>query len=149
MYSDARLLRRSFVHHGQKVHLRVGATPGMYTRWTAFLASHPAGWSSLTTCPAPVLYQRGSWKYRFEAYSKKVRASIAKRHEVLLSGDGDPGYHFTSVGLAETALCLAGKTASCLRTRVNVTGGVGTVSMALNMSIVSKRLQAIDMLTVG
>ena len=28
---------------------------------------------------------------------------------VTLSGQGDPGYHFTAVGLAEMGLCLAGK----------------------------------------
>merc|ERR1712110_1078349 len=48
---DARLLRRTFTHLGQKVHLRVGATAGMYPKWTAFLASHPGSWSNLTKCP--------------------------------------------------------------------------------------------------
>eukprot|EP00929_Paragymnodinium_shiwhaense_P034311 TRINITY_DN18693_c0_g2_i2.p1 TRINITY_DN18693_c0_g2~~TRINITY_DN18693_c0_g2_i2.p1 ORF type:complete len:333 (-),score=59.59 TRINITY_DN18693_c0_g2_i2:304-1302(-) len=60
---DARLLRRSFVHLGQKVELRVGATPGLYAKWTAFLASHPGAWSKLAKCPNQQVYEDGAWSY--------------------------------------------------------------------------------------
>lgn len=137
---DARLLRRAFVHHGQRVRLRVGAAPGMYARWAAFLAIHPSGWGSLTSCPAPVLFEKGAWKYRFRARGGD------RKSEVVLSGRGDPGYYFTSIGLAETALCLAGKTVDCIRS--DSQGGVGTVSMALRPDAIADRLRHLGALEV-
>merc|ERR1712113_678611 len=70
---DARLLRRSFTQLGQKVQLRVGATSGLYPKWTAFIAKHP-----------------GSWASRFKASAEGPSKTV------LLSGSGDPGYRFTS-----------------------------------------------------
>ena len=89
-----------------------------------------------------MLFTGGSWRYRFKA-SSSAAGRAAATSQVVLSGHGDPGYYFTSVGLAETALCLAGKTAGCLRTGVNATGGVGTVSMAIEPAVLGRRLQAI------
>ena len=56
-----------------------------------------------------MVLQDGSWSYRFRA------AAAGRESQVLLSGQGDPGYHFTALGLAETGLCLAGKTPGCLK----------------------------------
>lgn len=105
----------------------------MYEKWTAFLASHPTSWKTLAKCPAPVLLQDGKWAYRFIASSSNASSSSSRSSgssgvggggnsgggtsagngagtsaELLLSGAGDPGYHFTSIGLAETALCTLG-----------------------------------------
>merc|ERR1712151_1039782 len=64
---DARLLRRSFTHLGQKVQLRVGAATGLYPKWTAFLAAHPGAWSDPAKCPNQQVYNDGEWAYRFKA----------------------------------------------------------------------------------
>lgn len=138
---DARLLRRSFVHLKQAVTLRVGATSGMYPKWAAFIAEHPGSWSKLTQCPTDSVYKDGSWSYRFRA-----SAAGGKPSQVLLSGHGDPGYRFTALGLAETGLCLAGKTPGCLRQ--NAPGGVYTPMSALEPDVLTARLESIDLLKV-
>merc|ERR1719446_1208859 len=74
---DARLLRRSFTHLGQKVELRVGATAGLYPKWTAFLAEHPGSWSKLSKCPTKYVYNDGSWAYRF-------KASVGRKSKTVL-----------------------------------------------------------------
>ncbi|CAK9034918.1 Putative trans-acting enoyl reductase MT2525 [Durusdinium trenchii] len=113
---DARLLRRSFVQLEQAVTLRVGATAGMYPKWTAFIAEHPGSWSKLTKCPTETVYkdgkgrERGCTRFKFGVMDAVLRQQGSG---VLLSGHGDPGYRFTAVGLAETGLCLAGKTSKC------------------------------------
>ena len=61
--------------------------------------------------------QDGSWSYRFHASSSRGSSVV------LLSGKGDPGYRFTALGLAETGLCLAGKTAGCLKCRASKLDG--------------------------
>jgi len=137
---DARLLRRSFIHLAQKVQLRVGATAGMYPRWTGFLASHPGSWTKLTKCPNQQVYNDGSWAYRFKA------SADGKSQTVLLSGNGDPGYHFTAWGLAEAGLCLAGKTEGCLKTASK--GGVFPSMAAMDATALQKRLEAVGMLNV-
>eukprot|EP00928_Gymnodinium_smaydae_P043312 TRINITY_DN29043_c0_g1_i1.p1 TRINITY_DN29043_c0_g1~~TRINITY_DN29043_c0_g1_i1.p1 ORF type:complete len:415 (-),score=54.15 TRINITY_DN29043_c0_g1_i1:221-1465(-) len=136
---DARLLRRSFVQLGQKVKLRVGATASLYPRWTAFLARHPGSWSKLTKCPNQAVYEGGAWAYR-------IKASVAGGSKtVLLSGNGDPGYHFTALGLAEAGLCLAGKTAGCLKASA---GGVHTAMGAMDAKVLRRRLEATNLLKV-
>merc|ERR1719373_778511 len=137
---DGRLLRRSFVNLKQNVSLRVGSTAGMYPKWTAFLAMHPGSWSNLTKCPTQAVYDGGSWQYRF-------RASLSGNSKsVLLSGRGDPGYHFTALSLAETGLCLAGKTEGCLKDAS--TGGVHTPMLAMDYDILMRRLESIGLLKV-
>lgn len=136
---DARLLRRTFTRLGQRIQARFGAPPSMYTKWTAFLAVHPGAWSSLSKCPAPPVYDGGSWSYRF-------RASVANSSatsEVLLSGKKDPGYHFTGFGLAEAGLCLAGKTTNCLN---ELGGGVFTTMSTMDPAVIQKRLESVGLL---
>lgn len=135
---DARLLRRTFTQLGQKVHLRVGASSGMYPRWTAFLAEHPGSWSQLAKCPSPTLYKDGAWAYRFKA-SRNGRS-----HTVLLSGSGDPGYRFTALGLAETGLCLAGRTPGCLKDGSH--GGVYTTMSTMDAAGFLNRLKSVDLI---
>ncbi|CAK9035253.1 Putative trans-acting enoyl reductase MT2525 [Durusdinium trenchii] len=136
---DARLLRRSFVQLEQAVTLRVGATAGMYPKWTAFIAEHPGSWSKLTKCPTETVYKDGSWSYRFHASAGQRRSGV------LLSGHGDPGYRFTAVGLAETGLCLAGKTSKCPKPNA---AGVLTPMAALEATVLKARLESIDLLKV-
>lgn len=136
---DSRLLRSSFSHLGQRVHARFGAPPSMYTKWTAFLAVHPGAWSSLSKCPAPSVYDGGSWKYRFRASVSSSKATS----EVLLSGRKDPGYHFTGFGLAEAGLCLAGKTANCLN---KLGGGVYSTMSAMEPIVMQQRLESVGLL---
>lgn len=138
---DARLMRRTFTDKEQRVHLRVGARPKMYTDWTAFLASHPKSWSSLTACPsagARGLLESGSWAYNFEATRDGSTAKIQ------LSGLGDPGYNFTSAGLAETALCLSGKTVGCFTHQA----GVSTPMHAMNSDVLKERLKQVGLLSI-
>lgn len=144
---DARLLRRSFVDRGQRVHFRAGAKPSMYSEWTAFLALHPHSWSSLSTCPSPTILEKGSWAMRVHA----TLTSSAASSELLLSGSGDPGYHFTALGLAETGLCLAGHVAGCLRAATSPAtgGGVLTTMAALEADVVQRRLEGIGLLNVA
>eukprot|EP00933_Yihiella_yeosuensis_P004583 TRINITY_DN108953_c0_g1_i1.p1 TRINITY_DN108953_c0_g1~~TRINITY_DN108953_c0_g1_i1.p1 ORF type:complete len:422 (+),score=95.79 TRINITY_DN108953_c0_g1_i1:58-1323(+) len=143
---DARLLRKSFTRRGQKVKLRVGATAGMYPRWTAFLARHPGSWTKLSKCPDKAVYEGGSWAYRFKASFEEKSSSL------LLSGNGDPGYHFTAWGLAETGLCLAGKTKGCLREagppEWQDEGGIYTSMSTLNAQVMRSRLESIGLLKV-
>ena len=162
---DARLLRRTFTHKGQTVKLRVGALPSMYTKWTAFLAEHPTAWKTLTKCPAPVLLKDGKWAYRFIATASASTRSSGSTFaggpdgnasaELLLSGAGDPGYHFTSVGLAETALCLAGWTPGCegnkglARLVAEGAGGVTPPMGAINPHVLLARLQKIGLVTLS
>jgi len=134
---DARLLHRSFAHLGQKVHLRVAATPTLYAKWTAFIAEHPGSWSNLTKCPTQAIFDDGSWAYRFKAYTEERSKTF------LLSGSGDPGYRFTSWGLAEVGLCLAGKTLGCLKS--GSSGGVYTSMSTLDPAVLRKRLASIDL----
>lgn len=140
---DARLLRRSFTERNLKVNLRVGATSTMYPKWAAFLALHPGSWTKLTKCPNKAVYDGGSWAYRF-----KASATFANLPEssVLLSGKGDPGYHFTAWGLAEVGLCLANRTAGCAKG--GAAGGVYTSMSALDVGVLSSRLQSIGLLEV-
>jgi len=135
---DARLLRRSFAHLGQKVQLRVGAATSLYPKWTAFLATRPGSWN--LKCPTQQVYTEGSWSYRFKA------SAGGKSETLLLSGKGDPGYHFTAWGLAETGLCLAGKTAGCAK--AGAAGGVFPTMAALDADVLSKRLVSVDLLKV-
>jgi len=137
---DARLLRRAFVQQGQQIKLRVGATPELYTKWAAFLAVHPKSWSSLTKCPAAPLLEGGSWQYRF------IATTNASSSTVVLSGSGDPGYHFTAVGLAEAALCLAGNTLNCA---TSARGGIATASSATNARVLLDRLEQIGLVRVA
>lgn len=137
---DARLMRRSFTHLGQKVQLRVGATSGMYAKWSAFLAGHPGSWSKLAKCPSQSIYEGGSWAYRFKA------TADGKSKAVLLSGSGDPGYHFTAWGLAEAGLCLAGKSPSCVK--ATSSGGVYTSMATMDAEVLQKRLESIGLLKV-
>jgi hypothetical protein len=145
---DARLLRRSFVLNEEAVHLRVGATPALYARWLAFLASHPLSWPSLLSCPSPELLKKGYWRYRFRA-SASSRASLLQgaEHEVILSGSGDPGYTFTGAVLGEVALCLSGSTLSCTGSAAHSrAGGVLTPALAVNMSALRARLEQVGLL---
>lgn len=137
---DARLLRRSFTHLGQKVQLRVGSYTSMYPKWTAFLASHPGSWTNLTKCPSQSVFDDGSWVYRFKASAGETSETV------LLSGSGDPGYRFTAWGLAETGLCLAGKTSGCAKT--SAPGGVMTSMTALNADVLKQRLVSVNLLKV-
>jgi len=146
---DARLLRRSFAHLGQKVQLRVGASAGMYPKWTAFLASHPDSWTKLAKCPTKTVYDDGAWSYRFKASSGDKSATV------LLSGKKDPGYHFTAWGLAEAGLCLAGKTVGCMKEtwgQMNdagkTSGGIFPAMAALDASVLQQRLESIDLVKV-
>ena len=156
---DARLVRRSIalrnersLAHGtpQAVRLRVGATPAQWEAWAAFLLEHPRSWGSLTSCPTPQLLAGGSWRYKFAA-SVPGRADDAGRANLtaVLSGRGDPGYAFTSSGLAEIGLCLGGHPAAggarCLG---GGGGGVMTPSIATNISVLVERLEARGLLTV-
>jgi len=137
---DARLMRRTFSHLGQKVQLRVGAYGPMYAHWTAFLANHPGSWTKLTQCPSQSVFHDGAWGYRF-------KASLGDKSKTMfLSGKGDPGYKFTSWGLAEAGLCLSGKTAGCAKT--SAPGGVLTAMAAMEASVLQKRLESIDLLKV-
>jgi short subunit dehydrogenase-like uncharacterized protein len=138
---DARLLRRSFAHLGQKVHLRVGATTGMYPKWTAFIARHPGSWSKLSKCPSKTIFDDGSWAYRFKASAEGKTATV------LLSGNGDPGYRFTAWGLAEAGLCLASKTADCLK--ANAPGGIFPSMVAMDTTVMQRRLESIGLLKVA
>lgn len=135
---DARLMRRTFTERGQSVRLRVGSFSSMYAKWTAFLASHPGSWSKLAKCPSTQVYTDGSWKYTFKATSSTATKSVT------LSGEGDPGYKFTSHGLAEAALCLAGKTLNCLKT--GSAGGVYTSMSTMNATGIRDRLVAIGLM---
>jgi len=135
---DARLLRRSFTQLGQRVKLRVGATPSVYAKWAAFLAVHPKSWSSLTKCPSTGLLAGGSWKYRFHATAGTTSTSL------LLKGSGDPGYHFTAVGLAEAALCLSGQTVGCRDD--SKSGGVYTSMSAMDPLVLKQRLTKIGLI---
>merc|ERR1719473_2447909 len=130
---DARLLRRSFEHNNQKVHLRVGSYAPMYAKWTAFLAEHPGSWSELAKCPTKEIFDAGAWAYRV-----KATGASGSSKTVLLSGNGDPGYKFTAWGLAEAGLCLAQKTEGCLSEkggawayRVKATGASGASKTVL------------------
>lgn len=136
---DARLLRRTFTRLGQRVHARFGAPPSMYTKWTAFLALHPGAWSSLAKCPAAPVYDGGSWKYHFRASVENSKATS----EVTLSGQKDPGYHFTAFGLAEAGLCLAGKTPGCLN---ELGGGVFTTMATMQPAAMQQRLESVGLL---
>lgn len=75
-------------------------------------------WGATFVPPPSSVHQDGSWSYRFRAMAASGAASggaASRVSQVLLSGHGDPGYHFTALGLAETGLCLAGKTPGCLK----------------------------------
>ena len=140
---DARLLRRAFVQRGQVVKLRVGARADMYSSWGEFLLEHPLSWASIGKCPTRTLLRQGAWAYRFRA--RAAAADDDDAHSVLLSGPGDPGYHFTAAGLAEVALCLANVTAGCL---TSGGGGVLLPSTALDARVLAARLQRIGLLRV-
>merc|ERR1711871_343469 len=131
----------------QRVQLRVGATPEMYAKWSAFVALHPKGWSSLAKCPTTQVLTDGVWSYRFRAETQThIRGSPApSSSEVLLEGSGDPGYNFTSASLAEAALCLAGRTPGCLRSGFK--GGVVTSMVALDPVVVRQRYEQMKLLT--
>ena len=144
---DARLARRSFVLRDDPmaVHMRVGATPKMYEKWAELILRHPGSWSSLTTCPTPELIRDGSWSYKFNASASGVSTHLT----AVLSGSGDPGYHFTSAGLAEVALCLSGYTsADCANLHRPVDVGVLTPGRALNVSVFIERLERIGLMKV-
>ena len=64
---------------------------------------------------------------------------------MTLSGRGDPGYHFTSVALAEVALCLA-RGEGCAGSGP---AGVLTPGLAVNTSALRTRLEAIGLLKVS
>lgn len=136
---DARLLRRTFAERNQRVHLRVGARPKMYTDWTGFLAMHPKSWSSLTACPSAALLQGGSWQYDFTATANSSKSVVH------LSGAGDPGYNFTSAGLAEAGLCLAGKTVGCFTHQA----GVRTSMSTMDAAVMAKRLEHVGLMAVS
>ena len=104
-------------------------------------ATHPGGWKTLLKCPAPVLLKDGAWSYRFRATANSTTA------EVLLTGAGDPGYHFTAAGLAETALCLSGRTAAC--GTAGAGAGVVTAMVALDPHVVLQRLSAVGLVTAA
>lgn len=156
---DARFLRASFVARQQHVHLRVGSPTSQYSAWVAFLLKHRGSWASLTSCPDQKLLLDGSWRYRF-VVGGGVQVEIvngdtngddgASGHsnadaEVILSGEGDPGYHFTSVALAEVALCLAGKSDAGARC-IGRAPGVLTPGLAVNTSALRARLETIGLL---
>ena len=163
---DARLMRRSFVRRNQTVALRAGATPTLYAEWLALILRHPSAWGSLTTCPADVLMRDGSWRYRVIARTSDglVDDGHADSHDddasepaskaagaaatVVLSGSGDPGYHFTALALSETALCLAGKLASGVKCRGAFGGGVLTPALAVDVDAMRTRLESIGLLHV-
>ena len=154
---DARLMRRSFVGRNQTVHLRVGAQPAVYSHWLELILSHPASWPTLEKCPADVLIRDGKWQYKAVATIDQsacgrgvepfARQTVAT---VELSGDGDPGYHFTAISLAEVALCLSGATqpagAQC---RGAGPGGVLSPALAVNASAMRARLLAIGAMRVA
>lgn len=119
--------------------LQVGARPKMYTDWTAFLAMHPKSWSSLTACPSSTLLEGGSWQYDFTATSNSTKSVVH------LSGGGDPGYNFTSAGLAEAGLCLAGKTVGCFTQQP----GVKTSMSTMDPAVMAKRLEQVGLLAVS
>ena len=142
---DARLVRRSFTQRGQNVTLRVASTPAQYAAWSEFLLAHPGSWGSLTTCPTEALLKGGYWRYRFVARRARTAAPAAT---VVLSGSGDPGYHFTAVSLAEVALCLAGVTGPTCK---GAHAGVLSPGVAVNASSLRTRMEAIGLVkaTVG
>ena len=162
--ADARLIRRSFVLRDQRVSLRVGAVPSMYTAWLEFLAVHPLSWSSLSICPSADLLVHGSWRYRFVASSSSAENATATSSAaaiattttttttdsatVVLSGVGDPGYNFTSAALAEAALCLAGRTANCVRASVGTNGGVYSPGALFDEKAYSAHLEQVGLLKV-
>jgi short subunit dehydrogenase-like uncharacterized protein len=141
---DARLLRRTFTTLGQAVHFRAGSPPSMYTKWTAFLAAHPGSWSNLTKCPTKAVYDGGAWRMRVRAEAK---GSAKGGDEVVLSGSGDPGYHFTAAGAAEVGLCLAGHTKGCLR--ASAAGGVTPPLAVLEPLAIQQRLEAVGLLNIA
>jgi len=138
---DARLLRRSFTSRGLPVRLRVGASANLYPKWISFLAAHPGSWGSLSKCPSSSLYNDGSWAYRFKAF-----LSDGTSKTLSLSGNGDPGYHFTAWGLAEAGLCLSGSTAGCIR--ADSSGGVHTPISAMDAHVLKERLQTVGLIKV-
>jgi len=145
---DARFMRMTLTGRNRSVHLRVGSTVAQYEAWAAFLLRHPGSWSSLGRCPAPALYDGGSWRYKFVATGSSApdRANGgASTAEVTLYGEGDPGYKFTAVALAEYALCLAGKTsgAGC---GPGGRGGVFSPGLAVEPATMRARLEAIGLL---
>jgi len=141
---DARLLRRTFTTLGQAVRFRAGSPPTMYTKWTEFLAEHPGSWSTLTKCPTKAILEGGAWQMRIRAEAKTgVKGGAA----LLLSGSGDPGYHFTAAGAAEVGLCLAGHTPGCVRT--SAVGGVAPPLAALEPGAIQQRLEAVGLLHVS
>lgn len=136
---DARLLRRTFVLLDQKVKLRVGSTTGQYSGLSGFTATHP---NTYGDCPDQRTYNDGSWAYRFKATAPGRFTS--KSRTVLLSGSGDPGYRFTALGLAEVGLCLAGKTAGCMKP--GAAGGVYPSMRALDARTMRWRLESVGLL---
>lgn len=140
---DARLLRRSFVLRDQHIHLRVGAQPKMYEDWAAFIAEHPLSWKSLSSCPTKELLDKGSWRYRFIATESE---NTTNTQTVVLSGAGDPGYHFTSGALAETALCLSGKTQQCTS---RAEGGILSPGALFDAQNFSQHLHSVGLLDLA
>ena len=148
---DARLMRRSLTRRNQSVHLRVGATPKVYTEWAALILKHPGAWPSLTTCPADVLMRDGKWKYKVKATTTTAadgRAPApATSATVTLSGAGDPGYHFTALALVEVAMCLAGVLPSGAKCRGGGGGGVLSPGVAVNPVALRERFEAIGLMS--
>jgi len=141
---DARLLRRTFTTLGQAVHFRAGSPPSMYAKWTAFLAVHPGSWSNLTKCPTKAILEGGAWQMRVRAEAKTgAQGGTA----IVLSGSGDPGYHFTAAGAAEVGLCLAGYTKGCIR--ASAVGGVIPPMAALEPLAMQQRLESVGLLRVA
>merc|ERR1712238_88730 len=116
-----------------------GAASSLYPKWAAFLALHPGSWSDLAKCPNQKVFEDGSWAYRFRAWAG------CRSNTVLLSGSGDPGYRFTSWGLAEAGLCLSGKTTGCLK--ADASGGVYTSMSTLDVGALRGRLVEIGLLS--
>ena len=143
---DARLMRNSFVHRNQSVHLRVGSPPALYTDWLALILAHPSSWSTLTKCPNKALMTDGYWRYKFQAKAAASHKASYSATTVTLSGSGDPGYNFTALAVAEVALCLAGRAesggAACRGTRP----GVLSPGLAVNVSALHKRLTSIGLM---
>lgn len=167
---DARFLRATLVARQERLRLRVGSPTGQYAAWVEFLLAHRSSWGSLTSCPDAALLADGSWRYRFavkavaaadggedggagvvEEGGGEIGGSMGVEDEgeeetsVTLSGRGDPGYHFTSVALAEVALCLA-RGEGCAGSGP---AGVLTPGLAVNTSALRARLEAIGLLKVS
>jgi len=100
--------------------------------------------------PNKNMRDEGGFEVRFVAeeidhYSKERDNAIVKGPiEILATGNGDPGYRFTSIILAQVGMCLADT--NCHRlgsTSGRMNGGVMTVVAGLEASVLRERLEGV------